>query len=83
MLAAAAALVLGLGLALAAIPVVHALGGDPGRIQDVGLLTAQTARTDGYNHLLVTVGKTGGAQTAGTEPRPDPVAAGWPRDHFF
>lgn len=80
MLSAAAALALGLGLA--AVPVVHALGGGPGRIQDVGLLTAQTARTDGYNHFLVTVGGPGAPRPQGRNLDPILWQQGWPRDAY-
>ncbi len=74
---------LALMLGAAAVPVMRVLGGGGGRIQNVGLLTAQTASTDGYNYFLVTVGGSGA-------PRPqsqsfDPILwqQGWPRNAYL
>lgn len=72
-----------LSLGLAAVPVVHALRGGTGRFQDVGLMTAQPARTDGYNHFLVTVGGPGAPRPQGQNLDPVLWQPGWSRSAYL
>jgi len=75
--------IMALALGLAAVPVVHALDGSTGRFQDVGLLTAQPARTDGYNHFLVTVGGPGAPRPQGQNLDPILWQPGWSQSAYL
>ena len=71
-----------LALGIAAIPVVHALRG-PGRIQNVGLLTVQAARGNGYNQFLVTVGGPGAPRPQNQNLDPILWQQGWSRNAYL
>ena len=71
-----------LALGIAAIPVVHALRG-PGRIQNVGLLTAQVSRSNGYNQFLVTVGGPGAPRPQNQNLDPILWQQGWSRNAYL